>query len=371
MDKPKTKTTFVPGLELCEGFYRQAVRPVLDEHFPDVAHAAALIGSGSEALGFDDAMSTDHHWGPRLMLFLREEDLSRYAEAIQRTLAERLPYTFQGNPTHYTEPDPNDNGVQQMMATDTGPVNHRVSTHTVRAYILEYLGIDIEDELEAADWLSFPEQRLLTLTGGAVYHDEVGLERERARFRYYPRDVWLYLLAAGWARIGQEEHLMGRTGWVGDEIGSALIGARLVRDVMRLCFLMERKYAPYPKWFGTAFRELSCAEELWHPLERALSADNWKRREAHLVKAYEYLAAMHNRLEITAPISEQAVSFWGRPFRVIAENGFAEAILEQVRDPEVRRIAARRPIGSIDQFSDSTDLLSYPQWRPILRKLYE
>ena len=65
------------------------------------------------------------------------------------------------------------------------------------------------------------------------------------RFKYYPRDVWLYLMASGWNRIGQEEHLMGRAGLAGDEIGSALIGSRLVRDLMRLCFLMEQQYAPY------------------------------------------------------------------------------------------------------------------------------
>jgi hypothetical protein len=72
----------------------------------------------------------------------------------------------------------------------------------------------------------------------------------RERLAYYPRDVWLYLLAAGWARIGQEEHLMGRAGTVGDEVGSALIGARLVRDIMRLAFIMERTYAPCAKWFA-------------------------------------------------------------------------------------------------------------------------
>lgn len=31
---------------------------------------------------------------------------------------------------------------------------------------------------------------------------------------------------------------------------------------MRLCFLMEKQYAPYPKWFGTAFAQLDCAERL-------------------------------------------------------------------------------------------------------------
>ncbi|NTU80855.1 MAG: hypothetical protein HGA45_15995 [Chloroflexales bacterium] len=31
---------------------------------------------------------------------------------------------------------------------------------------------------------------------------------------------------------------------------------------MGLCFLIERHYAPYPKWFGSAFQRLACAAEL-------------------------------------------------------------------------------------------------------------
>jgi hypothetical protein len=47
----------VPGLELSEGFYREAVAPLLPADLP---HSAALLGSGSEVLGFDDEMSRDH-----------------------------------------------------------------------------------------------------------------------------------------------------------------------------------------------------------------------------------------------------------------------------------------------------------------------
>ena len=67
------------------------------------------------------------------------------------------------------------------------------------------------------------------------------------------------MMASGWQRIGQEEHLTPHAGSVGDELGSALIGSRLVRDIMSLCFLMEKRYAPYAKWFGTAFLRLECA----------------------------------------------------------------------------------------------------------------
>jgi hypothetical protein len=363
-------TTAVSGLTLCRQFYWQAVRPILDRYFPRLAHSAALIGGGSEVLGFDDAMSTDHHWGPRVLLFLREEEHERLAATIHEALANSLPYEFAGYPTNFTLPDPEDNNTQLLLAIDHGPVNHRVATHTLPGFFSEYLGWDAEWPLEPADWLTFPEQKLRAITAGAVYHDGIGLESLRQRLAYYPHDVWLYLLGAGWARIGQEEHLMGRAGLAGDELGAALIGARLVRDVMRLCFLMERTYAPYPKWFGTAFKRLSCSAQLWPDLQGTLTAATWQERERFLVPVYEHIAQKHNALGLTEPLPTQVTTFHRRPFRVIATHGFADALFGQIRDPAVKQIAARPPIGGIDQFSDSTDMLSDPTWRPTLRQLY-
>src|SRR5687768_6896514 len=94
-------TRFIPGLDLAERFYADAVRPILDAHFPDVMHSAALIGSGSEVLGFDTEMSSDHSWGPRVMLFLRE---IAQADAIRETLAQSLPREFLGYSTHFEVP---------------------------------------------------------------------------------------------------------------------------------------------------------------------------------------------------------------------------------------------------------------------------
>ena len=48
-----------------------------------------------------------------------------------------------------------------------------------------------------------------------------------------------------------------------------------------------------------------------------------------------------------------------------------DAIRAQITDTVVKRIAGRKLIGSIDQYSDSTDILSEPSWRPTLRLLYE
>jgi hypothetical protein len=330
-----------------------------------------LIGPGSEVLGFDDEMSTDHHYGPRLLLFLTTEDYLQQADKLHTLLANKLPYTFRNYSTHFSPPDPDDNGSQLPLQITDGPINHRVEIHTLRGYVRNYLGYDIDDELATVDWLMFPEQRLRTLTAGAVYADTVGLQALRDRFAWYPHDVWLYQMAAVWARIGQEEHLMGRAGFVGDEIGSALLGARLVRDVMRLGFLMERQYAPYPKWFGSAFKRLDCAQLLLHPLQEAVMARTWQERERHLSAALEHVARMHNALGVTERMPERMRPFHGRPFQVMAFHGFSDALLAQITDPAVKLIAARPPIGGIDLISDNTDLLESRRFRPMVRALFE
>jgi hypothetical protein len=48
-----------------------------------------------------------------------------------------------------------------------------------------------------------------------------------------------------------------------------------VLDLMRLCFLMGRQYAPYSKWFGTAFTQLACAADLSPVLWKALQTETW------------------------------------------------------------------------------------------------
>ena len=67
---------FIKGLELSRVFYEEAVRPILVASFPELAYSAALIGPGSEILGFDTPLSTDHDWGPRLRLFLAEDQVN-------------------------------------------------------------------------------------------------------------------------------------------------------------------------------------------------------------------------------------------------------------------------------------------------------
>ena len=359
---------FVPGIELNRRFYHEVVHPLLDIWFPDLAYAAALIGPGSEILGFDTRMSMDHDWGLRLFIFLKEEDSDK-GDAIADQLSHELPSVFASIPVSFPIPT-GEPKMRIMIRPMSGSINHRVIPITLRSFIRVQSGYDIAQPLHVSDWLTIPSHVLGELTAGAVYHDEVGeLTAFRNQIAWYPHDIWLYLLASGWQRIGQEEHLMPRAGFVGDELGSALTGSHLVRDAMNLCFLMEKRYAPYPKWFGTAFKQLKCAEQLWPILWHVQVSSTWHEREANLTQVYEILAHMHNILNVTERLPEIVSPFYDRPFRVIHGEVFAEALVKQITDPEVQRIAERRLIGNINQWSDNTDIESLEHVR--LRQLYE
>jgi hypothetical protein len=128
--------------------------------------------------------------------------------------------------------------------------------------------------------------------------------------------------------------------------------ARLVRDIMRLCFLIERRYAPYAKWLGTAFERLDCGPTLAPMLRQVLEATDWETREAALVPVYEHVADIFNALGVAEAQEASVRYFYDRPFRVLGSGRFVEACMAKT---PLRRLGYT---GSIDQFADSTDVLS-------------
>ncbi|RPI84169.1 MAG: DUF4037 domain-containing protein [Chloroflexi bacterium] len=366
---------FIPGMQLNEKYYWEAVRPILDSHFPRLAHSAGLLGSGSDVLGFDTHVSRDHQWGPRLVMFLPPEDFAATAKAVDQALRRHLPTTFYGYSTHFSDPDLEDGGTRVNQAIVQGPVNHLVDFYTVDSFWRRELGVSPFEEPDSADWLTFQEHPLLTLTTGKVFYDGLGLEAVRKRFAYYPHDVWLYLLASQWALISQEEAFVGRTSQVGDELGSRVIAARLVERIMRLCFLMEKRYAPYSKWFGTGFRQLNCFPRMGPLLENALKAADFSERDDWFSQAYTLAAELHNGLGITPPLETHTRTYSGwhslrggvenldlddprntRPFQVLFSGRFTDSIYAQIQDPIL--LSVLRAAGSVNQFLvESSDAL--------------
>ena len=349
---------FMPGLELCRRFYTEAVRPILDEAHPGLPHAAARIGGGSEVLGLDTERSPDHEWGPQLQLFLGADDLARHGDAIRALLSERLPKAVHGWPTHFAPPGAR---VRVMTPTD-GPVDHRVEVVETGDWLAGALGFDplgagAGGGIGLLDWLATPAQRLLEVTAGAVYHDGPGrLTAARAALAWYPDDVCRHLLASQWLRIAQEEAFVGRTAEVGDDLGSRVVAARLAREVIRLCLLLARRYPPYAKWLGTAFDRIpdAAAGPVAAELRTALAADKAAERGAALASACSLAGAWQNRLGLCAPVDPAVRPYFGRPFPVVHADRFTDALAAAITDPA---IAVLPRLGSVDQFTDGTDVL--------------
>jgi hypothetical protein len=359
-------SAFVPGQELSRLFYEEAVRPILVQHLPGLDHSAALLGYGSDVLGYDTIRSTDHGWGPRLILFLDDSDHTSTATEVDLLLQRRLPSTFRGYAVDFGMGVPHDRPRDDLIP---GGVDHNITITTVGDFLSQHVGFCDWRRIDLVDWLLASEQMLLELTAGAVHHDGLNqLVSMRKALAYYPRDVWLFLLSSQWRRISQQEAFVGRTGEVGDELGSALIAADLVRDIMRLAFLLERTYAPYAKWFGTAFSRLQSAPVLTPYLQGVMAATSWHARQAALSQAYEFVAGMQNGLGICDPRPAKVSRYYDRPFDVIQAEHFADAIEAMIEDSRIRSLP--KQLGSIDQFVNSTDILSHVDRRRRLAEIY-
>jgi hypothetical protein len=337
----------VPAVELSGSFYRDVVRPLLVGR----RHAAALLGWGSDVLGYDTERSTDHGWGPRLLLFVEERGA---VDEVERAVDAGLPETFAGWPVRF--------GWDDVAA------RHHVTVTTVADWLAEFLGIGEVAALGAADWLLLPQQRLLGVVAGAVYADDDGsLAAVRRTLAWYPEQVWRWLLACQWHRLGQEEAFVARTAEVGDATGSAVIAARLVRDMMRLALLLERRYAPYGKWLGTAFAAVHDTDGLRGNLDRAVAAGGVREREEALADAWTALGHRHNASGLTGPVPVTIGTYHDRPAQVLMAGRFADALLATVTDPALRGLP---PIGGIDQVIDNTDVLTTPALYRRLAALY-
>jgi hypothetical protein len=320
----------------------------MERHFPEIHFSAARLGGGSDVLGFDDQQSPDHDWGPQVDLFLSARDFKSVGDSIYDVLSKNLPFTFKGFSTHFDDD-------YLMCNINKYPIIHRVRTHSVESYFTHYIGFNPANGVSEFDWLRTPEQKLRTIHSGKIFHDGLSaLQEIKNKLKWYPDDIWYYILACQWRRIDQEEPFVARCGDVGDELGSRVVASRQVKEIMHLCFYIEKEYAPYSKWFGIAFSKLQCAQKLQPFLERIFLQEHWKDREKILSEVYLILAEMHNDLAITEYIEPKITNFHDRPYAVPESDRFVQALVNKVQSPRLKSL--KRPIGSVNQFTDSTDI---------------
>jgi hypothetical protein len=327
----------VLGAALSRAYFSELVVPVMAAGWPGLPYAAGRFGSGSDVLGYDDAVSHDHDWGLRLNLLVPAELASR----VDVVLDQELPDTFRGHPVRF--------------ATSWDPrVRHRVRVEDVASLVRSRTGVDISASVSVSDWLSLTGQAVLEVTGGPVFVDTAGqLSEARRRLEWYPDDVWKYVVTTDWARLAQELPFVGRTGMRGDDLGSRVIVARLVAIAIHLAHLLERRWQPYPKWAGASLGELPRAKVVAEPLRHALEASDWPTREESLVTALRTLNGLQRQVGLPA-VDDPVEPFFERAYRGVRDD-VVEQLEASIASHEVR--ALPRGVGSAEQWSHNVDVL--------------
>jgi hypothetical protein len=341
------------GAELARRFFTGVVEPLLSRALPGLGYAAARLGSGSDVLGLDDQMSRDHDWGCRLTLLV-DQDARDQVPRISQMLEEQLPERFGEFPVRFP-------------VTWDSSAAHKVEVATVADFAASRLGVDPTGGLSVLDWLSLTGQSVLEVTAGPVFTDRTRtLAGIRTLLAWYPPDVERYVLAAGWQRLCQSLPMVGRTAGACDELGSRLLSAELTRDLLWLAFTLSRRWAPYAKWRGTAFRSLPVAARLGPLLHAAATAPGWRERENALATACELLLSIQRDQGQPAP-QPAVIPFFSRPYRTV-DQAVPQGLLAAITDPDVARLPPI--VGSIEQWADSTDVLSSPGRRAALQTAY-
>jgi hypothetical protein len=248
-------------------------------------------------------------------------------DTVRAGLEAALPETINGAPVRFAQP----------TADAPDAFGHGISVHTIETFFQKWIGSDPLSTMTPIDWLAAPAHRLRTVANGKIWRDDAGrVQAVREHLRWYPDDVWRGVLAAQWSRVAEQESFMARCGDVGDDLGSRLVAARQIRELVVLAFLLARTYPPYAKWLGRAFPQLPAATTLGPMFDRVLVADDWHVREDALNEAYSVIGAMQNATSLAAPVDLGLRSYHGRPYLVLGANRFADALTATLPDgPDV------------------------------------
>lgn len=357
----KDSARFIPARDIAREF-AAILEPQLRLALPNMPLTLALIGPGSDVLGYDTARSMDHDWGPRLTIAVPDDLVADTGRAFNQHLDQILPTSVAGFPTRYSS-----HADGTTLANAQGN-EHRVQITSVNRLLLSTVLIDSLDHMTDAVWLSTPMQVLLELTAGEIFVDDSGeLTELRRQLGFYPDHVWRYQLAALWMRVSQINPFIGRTGEVDDNVGSSVITASTARDLMRIAILQSRQYAPYSKWLGSAVSRTLVGEEVQFHLQRGFLSNSLPEREAGINAAGILLVNQLNHLRLICPVDPQPIQFHSRPWWIIPAEQVAHALHKSLQGTEAEHWPAY--VGGIDAITDSTDALKNAGFRRVFRSL--
>jgi len=226
------------GLDLSRQMYEESVRPMIAREFPDEEGriAVGLAGPGSECFGYDDEISRDHDFAPRLCLWLVPEDAEVFGERLQRRYED----------------------LSDGYAGISGHARDRSGVIPIPEFYRRFTGCPGAPE-GALYWLRVADHYLATATNGAVFRDDLGIftSIRKTILGFYPADVMRKKLAARLYTMGQSgQYNYPRCARRGDEVAMSFALNEFMRSALEAVFLLNGRYAPFYKWLYRAAKDL-------------------------------------------------------------------------------------------------------------------
>ena len=250
------------GIELSKEYFEAFGKEVLETEFSAALPllAVGLVGGGSECLGFDDEVSTDHDFEPGFCIFLPDEETvdRRTAFLLERAYA-KLPKEFMG--------------FQRSPLNPVGGNRHGVIR--MEDFFLEKVG-SRGGRLSLGQWFSVPEQGLLEATSGAVFFDNLGKFSEiRKRLGYFPEDIRLKKLSGHLLLMAQSgQYNYNRCILRGNTAAAQMAVFEFTKSALHTIYLLNRTYMPYYKWSFRGLEGLPILGDLTGDLEYLISSGN-------------------------------------------------------------------------------------------------
>ncbi|MCD6342867.1 MAG: DUF4037 domain-containing protein [Spirochaetaceae bacterium] len=223
------------GMELSRRYYDKVVFPAFERLAADELDLMTfgLSGPGSECYGYDDKLSRDHDWGPRVCIWIPEE--------LYRQKSDRLKEIYEELDNHFL-------GYGPIKRLDTRI--QRDGILSTSNYYKNFLGTDRPPE-NLHDWLLLPEESLSLCTNGEIFREGSGLfcNMRQVLKTYFPPDLWLKKISSRCKAASQHgQYNLLRADRRDDRLAVEHHKSRFIYETVSLVFLLNRTYHPIDKW---------------------------------------------------------------------------------------------------------------------------
>lgn len=258
------KKNMLCGIFLARGYYETYGIKMLEEKFPEYIDkiAVGLAGEGSDCYGFDDKVSRDHDFGVGFCIWLDDETYEKKGMEFQKAYDE-LPEYFRGIPK----------------------LKKRRGIFKLSDFIRNLAGTNKFPEI-AKEWLGINETGISAILNGEIFRDdsEIFTSIRRKFAQYYPDSIRNTMLSQYLAETSQNgQYNYARSMARGDIITAQLHLNAFADNVIKIVFILNRKFIPHRKQFMNMIRNFDILSDIEKDLQELFSKvpdiESWGKYE--------------------------------------------------------------------------------------------